>query len=185
MSNRKLFTAKGDDGMSSLQGPGRFSKADKLFEILGTLDECSAMVGLTKSIIEDPEIKSILTQVQRHLYQIMGEVSIISEQKQSNETFSSESITWLESVIEELADEVNSPDGFIIPGDTTEDALLDLTRTIIRRTERRIAVLFDDGRIENSVIRQYINRLSSLIYTLELIIHHRMGVEPPTMAKVK
>jgi cob(I)alamin adenosyltransferase len=184
MTIHKSYTSRGDDGMSSLQGPGRYSKADNYFEILGTLDECSAMIGLTKSIIVDPEIKSILTQVQRHLYQIMGEVSIITDQKKECDPITKECITWLETIIEELSAEVILPGGFIIPGDTTEDAVLDLTRTIIRRTERRIALLFDAGKIENSAIRQYINRLSSLFFALELIVHHRMGVEPPTMAKV-
>lgn len=184
MSKKLTFTARGDDGKTNLVGQGRFSKADLRFDVLGTLDECSAVIGLAKSMILDQDIKDILTRVQRDLYHIMGEVSVVSEQKEVYPPLSDTSITWLEEMIELLSPEASAPGGFIVPGDTREDAVLDVTRTIIRRAERRLVELIENEGFVSPVSRQYLNRLSSLIFTMELVIHKRLNSLPPTMAKV-
>ncbi len=183
MTKTVLFTAKGDDGRSGLLGQGRYSKAGLRFEVLGSLDECSAVIGVAKSLITHQKVKNILTQVQRDLYHIMGEISILPGQKEIIAPMSQEYVTRIEGYIYSLNDEVKLPDGFILPGDTVQQALLDLARTVIRRAERRLIPLFEAGELENSAIRQYINRLSSLMYQLELSVNHWMGKEQATMAK--
>ncbi len=183
MTNPVQFTAKGDDGRSGLLGQGRYSKAGLRFEVLGSLDECSAIIGVAKSLIAYGKVKDILTQVQRDLYHIMGEVSILPGQKEVVAPMTSEYVTRLEGYIYSLNDEVKLPEGFILPGDTVQQALLDLARTVIRRAERRLVPLYEAGELENSVIRQYINRLSSLMYQLELSVNVWMGNEQATMAK--
>jgi cob(I)alamin adenosyltransferase len=185
MGNRITFTAKGDDGSTCLIGHGRYSKSDLRFEVLGTLDEASAVIGLAKAMLDDQDLKDVLTHVQRDLYHMMGEISVVPETEVELPGLSSEAIRWLEAVIERFSDEASSPGGFIVPGDTREDAVLDVARTIIRRGERRLVELIDDGGLENSNTRQYLNRLSSLIFTLELVMHNRMCIFPPTMAKEK
>lgn len=185
MTRSIRFTAKGDDGTTCLQGAGRYMKSEYRFEVLGTIDESSAMIGLAKSMIADPEIKEILTHIQRDLYYLMGEVSIASDEPPAFHPLDETNICWLEEQIEILGRQIASPGGFIIPGDTSEDAVLDITRTVIRRAERLVVGWIELGGLENPVPRKYLNRLSSLIFTLELLIHHRLGVEPPTMAKAK
>ena len=183
MANKFRYTAKGDDGKSSLIGQGRYSKTNLRFEALGTLDESSALIGLAKSMVSDLEIRSILTQVQRDLYLIMGEVSDIHEKTETYSENINTRILWLEEKIKELNNEVNSPGGFIVPGDSREDAVLDITRTVVRRAERHMIRLIDVEAIDNPAYKQYLNRLSSLIFTMELVIHHRLGIGTPTMAK--
>jgi len=185
MAKFRPFTALGDDGQSSLLGRGRFSKSDRRFEILGTLDECSAVIGVAKSLIDLPEIKEILTQIQRNLYQIMGEISITTDKDMNHQSFSEGKLTEIEEIILKLNEETKLPDGFVIPGDTPQQAYLDLARTVVRRAERRIIPLYDSGELENVVIRKYINRLSSLLYQMELSVNAWHGQEKPTMAKEK
>jgi cob(I)alamin adenosyltransferase len=183
MAKSIRYSAKGDDGTTCLQGAGRYLKSEYRFEVLGTLDESSAMIGLAKSMISDPEIKGILTHIQRDLYYMMGEISMVSDEHPTFHALDDGNINWLEDQIEILGRQIASPGGFIIPGDTSEDAVLDITRTVIRRAERLVVGWIELGGLQNSVPRKYLNRLSSLIFTLELLIHHRLGMEPPTMAK--
>jgi len=185
MTKEILFTARGDDGSTGLLGNGRYPKSDSRFEVLGSLDECSAILGLAKSLIDDPKISELITAIQRDLYQIMGEVSVLSENRTAFPQLSADVVLRLENSIFDLNKEAHKPDGFIIPGDSTESAILDVARTIVRRAERRISQYFDEGKIDNLVIRQYINRLSSLIFSLELVIVQRKKKTHPTMAKSK
>ncbi len=185
MPKYRPFTASGDDGQSKLLGRGRYSKADHRFEILGTLDECSSVIGMAKSMIDTPDVKDILTQVQRNLYQIMGEISVISEHVEVLPPFGEDKLAEMEEIILRLNEETRLPAGFVIPGDTPQQAFLDLARTVVRRAERRLAPLYESKAIANPVIRKYINRLSSLLYQLELSVNAWQGWEKPTMAKEK
>lgn len=185
MGHRIAYTARGDDGSTCLIGQGRYSKADLRFEVLGTLDEASAVMGLAKAMLDDQDLKDILTHVQRDLYHMMGEISIASEPKPPIPLLTADAIRWLEAVIEKYSEESEYPGGFIIPGDTREDAMLDVARAVIRRGERRLVEFIEAETTTNPNLRQYLNRLSSLLFTLELVVHNRLGVFPPTMAKEK
>ncbi len=72
----------------------------------------------------------------------------------------------LEQVEEQLKQEVEIPNKFIIPGDTLDGAALDLARTIIRRAERMAVKLLHDGIIQNGEVVRYLNRLSDLVFIL-------------------
>jgi cob(I)alamin adenosyltransferase len=43
-----------------------------------------------------------------------------------------------------------------------------MARTIVRRAERRVVELSHDGHVKNPALQQYLNRLSSLLFVLEL-----------------
>jgi len=74
------------------------------------------------------------------------------------------------------------PDEFILTGDSPGAAALSLARTIVLRAERRLAGLLDQGEIENRVLLQYLNRLSSLCFALELLENQQAG-RKTTLAK--
>ncbi len=86
-----------------------------------------------------------------------------------------ERIRWLESQIDLVAALAPIPAEFILPGDSPAGAALSLARTIVRRAERRLAELIDKGELENQVLLQYLNRLSSLCFALELLENQQAG----------
>jgi cob(I)alamin adenosyltransferase len=53
---------------------------------------------------------------------------------------------------------------------------------VVRRAERRVAELFDAGEVTNPALQQYLNRLSSLLFLLELI-ENQAGGKNTTLAK--
>jgi len=61
---------------------------------------------------------------------------------------------------------------------------MSLARTIVRRAERRLAGLLETGEIKNQILLQYLNRLSSLCFALELLENQQAG-KKTSLAKAK
>lgn len=166
---KKPFTRTGDDGNTGLLGRGRVPKYHPRIEALGTLDEASAALGLSRALCKADQITPILLRVQRDLQDIMAEVAAPLENAANHRTITNKSVQWIEEQIGALLKDVNMPGEFLLSGDSTAGAALDLARTIVRRAERRVAGLFHAGEIENLDLVRYLNRLSSLCFILELL----------------
>ena len=93
-------------------------------------------------------------------------------------------VGWLESQTDQVSAMTSIPHEFIIPGDTPGGAALDLARAIVRRAERRVAELMHQEEISNKELVRYLNRLSSLIFVLELLENQYEG-HSTTLAKEK
>jgi cob(I)alamin adenosyltransferase len=179
-----LYTRTGDDGTTGLLGEGRLPKYHPRLEALGALDEASAALGLARALCKASQTASILTEAQRDLYGLMAEVAATPENTQHFRTVDSRRVQWLESQADAVSATVPVPDEFILPGDSPAGAALALARTIVRRAERRVAELLDKGEVNNPVLLQYLNRLSSLCFGLELL-ENQKGGQKTTLAKEK
>jgi cob(I)alamin adenosyltransferase len=58
------------------------------------------------------------------------------------------------------------PTEFVVPGETTTSAAIELARTIVRRAERRAVTLGSDGLIPGPHLLPYLNRLADLLWVL-------------------
>ncbi len=177
-----FFTRTGDDGSTGWLGKGRLPKDDARIETVGTLDESSAALGVARTAARDPRSAPLVLEAQRDLYRIMAEVSAPPENAAEFQ-FDAGRVTWLEQQIEALSRIVEMPHEFIVPGDSPAEAALALARTVVRRAERRVVGLFDQKQITNPALQEYLNRLSSLLFLLELIENRAAGRES-TSAKV-
>jgi cob(I)alamin adenosyltransferase len=99
------------------------------------------------------------------------------------QSIGAEQVSWLEDWTNTLSEGIQIPKEFIVPGDSLAQAALDLARTIIRRAERRMAELLHEGIVTNSELLRYLNRLSSLVFILELYENQAGGHPSPTLAK--
>jgi cob(I)alamin adenosyltransferase len=163
-----FYTGKGDKGTTGSLGAGRLSKDSLLIEAVGSIDEVSAMLGFARSLTESEEIKLIILQVQKQLYILMAELSLGKRSSKKIPNISIEDLTWMERQIEDLENKVRMPDGFILPGESQASASLAVARTIVRRAERRVISYFSSQQVEKPNIMTYLNRLSSLIFILEI-----------------
>ncbi len=177
------YSRAGDDGYTGLLGEGRMPKYDPRLEAIGTIDESSAAIGLARAQCLAPESHDLLVKVQRDLYGLMAEVAATPENVAKFHNIDRQSVTWLEEQTEALGKFVDLPSEFILPGDTCAGAALDLARTIVRRAERRIADLLHRGEIANPELLVYLNRLSSLLFVLELRENQAAGKAKPTLVK--
>lgn len=179
----RFFTATGDDGFTNTLGKGRVRKDDLQTEAVGTVDEANSVLGLARAVCLSSGLKDVLLAVQRDLYKLMAEVSASPENSARFHSIDTSSVDWLESQVERLSSDVETPREFIVPGDSYSAAVFDLARTVVRRAERRVAGLVHDGRVKNADLVRYLNRLSSLCFVMELYEIQSSGKESPTLAR--
>ena len=178
-----FYTRTGDDGFTGLLGEGRVPKYDPRPEAIGSVDEASAALGMARALCEHPHTAELILIAQRDLYRLMAELSATPENAATFRYISSERVAWLEAETDQIGNQVGMPREFIVPGDSLAGAALALARTIVRRSERRVAHMIHAGDLENIELLRYLNRLSSLCFVLELLENQTAGKDLPTLAK--
>jgi cob(I)alamin adenosyltransferase len=179
----EYYTRTGDDGTTGLLGDQRVGKDDPRIEAVGTLDEANAALGLGRAFCPYPQVQQILTTIQGDLYHLMAEVAATPENAPRFRRIGSDRVIWLEEQVETFGSQFEMPKAFIVPGSNSGAAALDLARTVVRRAERRVSALQITGDLENGAILQYLNRLSSLCFTLELWVTMKAEKQPLSFAK--
>lgn len=179
----KFYTRGGDDGYTRLLGPGRIPKESVRIEAVGAVDEANAAMGIARSLARSPESASLILTIQRDLYGLMAELAASPENAQKFRSIDEGRVKWLEEQTDSIAEAVEIPREFIVPGDRVEGAFMDLARTVVRRAERRVADLLHQDNTLNKDLLRYLNRLSSLCFLLELretyLAKQGEGSEPP------
>lgn len=186
MSEEKPFpwyTGAGDHGLTSLLGDARVPKYHLQPEAFGTVDEASAALGLARAFSRIDEVKDTLLTVQRDLYHIMTELAATPEAASRLPSLQQARVDWLETQTDAFGRRVSMPREFVVPGDTQAGAVLDLARAIVRRAERVVARVCDEGLCHNPIILPYLNRLSSLCFVLARLEDQVGRQGPVTLAK--
>jgi len=178
----KFYTRRGDDGTTGLLGEERVPKHNPRIEAIGNIDEASAAIGAARAICKSEGVNLLLQAVQHDLYTMMAEIAATKENASRFRRIDVARVTWLEEETDLISARIQFPKGFILPGDTPASGLLALARTIVRRAERRIVQLHDNGEIENVHLLHYLNRLSSLCFALELQENQAAGIDTPHLA---
>ena len=180
-----FYTRRGDEGITGLLGKKRVPKDDLIIQVLGNLDELSSVIGLARSANQNEPIKNVLIQIQRHIFRLMSEIAASSEHIERFSTIKMEHVEWLEMQIRQLEQSIEIPPYFILPGDSSSAAMLDLARSTARRAERYLVALAQKDDLLNRMILKYINRLSSLLFMLELYDLKQTGLNPTSANEEK
>lgn len=162
-----FFTKTGDDGTTGLLGNQRVDKSDLRIEVLGSLDELSAAVGLARSLCET-SINDDLKKIQVTIYEMMSEIAATGENVDKFKKINDETVDSLESLIGKYSAKTRVPSEFILPGDNPASAALSIARATARRAERRLVELGKRESTIRSVLFKYQNRLSSFLYIVEI-----------------
>jgi cob(I)alamin adenosyltransferase len=170
-----FYTAAGDTGETSYLGAGGISKSSLRIEAVGSVDEANAAIGLARALSESEQTRAILFTVQQHLYLLMTELSASPDVADKFDKLDNGQLNWLEAKIDDLEAAVEMPKVFIIPGSSPASGALDLARTIIRRAERRTVALLEEKQILKQLLVAYLNRLSSLLFVLEVYESSNFG----------
>jgi cob(I)alamin adenosyltransferase len=173
----RFYTGLGDDGTTDLLG-ARVAKDDPRIDALGSLDEASSAIGLARSMATDIRVREDLVAVQRDLYQIMAELAFTPELRPAAYDFAQDRVDWLGAETDAMAARVELPREFILPGESTPGAALDVARTVTRRGERQAVALSHAGHQVNPSILGYLNRLSSLLFIAARIEDRAAGHGP-------
>lgn len=168
----KIYTKTGDEGKTSLFGGERVEKNHLRLEAYGTIDELNSVLGVSSSFNNDELVKKIIYEIQNSLFRVGSELATPPEVKsKAIVSISSEEITNIENVIDDIELKLNPLQNFILPGGSKSASFLHLARTICRRAERKIIELDLNESINPDII-VYINRLSDLLFVLARFANH-------------
>ncbi|GAN70777.1 cob(I)yrinic acid a,c-diamide adenosyltransferase [Acetobacter syzygii] len=170
----KVVTRGGDGGQTSLGDGTRVAKDEARIEVLGTLDEVNALIGLVQA--HTPDGKSVahqLSAVQNLLFDMGADICLPEEGPMADRAHRVEesALLVIESRIEELRAAQTPLAGFVLPGGSVAAAWAHLARTQVRRAERRMVALARQERV-NPVLLKLLNRLSDYFFVLARHFNH-------------
>jgi cob(I)alamin adenosyltransferase len=168
----KIYTKKGDDGTTSLWYGGRVPKHHGRTEAYGALDEACSQLGLARALCDagEAELAADILRLQDDIFIVGAELATAPEAADRLEDGVSrtteEMVAELERRIDRYMADVELPPQFVIPGGNCLSAQLDVARTVIRRGERRIAALAEEGELASETVIHFVNRASDLVYAM-------------------
>ncbi len=160
-----VFSKRGDCGETSLLTGERVSKASLRPEAYGTLDEASSALGMARAFTQNHVIKDMIAAVQEDLLVLGAQLACEGEEQPGYRVEANRTLR-LEQWIQQLQAEVPLPRQFILPGANVVGAAVDLSRTIIRRAERRCTALKEAGQLDSPEVHAFLNRLGDFLFTL-------------------
>jgi cob(I)alamin adenosyltransferase len=167
-----IATKTGDEGETSLMYGRRVPKTDQRVDAYGCVDELNSALGLARASASDPFLAEQILAVQRELVVVMGELATAGEDLdrylkdgfQLTNTAMTERLTGAVDDLEK--NKLGKFKDWSVPGRDLPSATLELSRTVCRRAERRVAALMEaDGKFNPEILR-YLNRLSDLCWLL-------------------
>ena len=162
MGNRlsEIVTRTGDKGTTGMADGSRRSKNDIRVHALGEVDELNATIGVCLSLLEPGPLQQLLFSVQHDLFDIGAELC-----QPGKQLIDQDYVEFLDTNAETFNRDLPRLKDFILPGGSNCVATLQLARTVCRRVERCLISMNENEEV-NPRTRQYLNRLSDLLFIL-------------------
>lgn len=170
----RIVTRTGDDGSTGLADGRRVPKYDARIEALGEVDELNSLLGLLLTEDLGEEVRALLTEIQNDLFDLGAELAL-PDHPQVSEAH----VLRLDETTARLNASLPPLKEFVLPGGTRAAALAHVCRTVCRRAERRLVRLGTEAPLSPH-LRQYLNRLSDLLFVLARVINHAASWPEPT-----
>ena len=170
MANRltQIATRTGDNGTTGLGDNTRVSKNSLRVHAMGEVDELNSHIGVLLCEDMPDGVRSVLVEIQHQLFNLGGELSI-----PGYELLKAEAVVDLDAVLELHNAHLPRLKEFILPAGTRAASLAHVCRTVARRAERAVVALGNEEALKDTP-RQYLNRLSDLMFVLSRVLNrHR------------
>ncbi len=156
----KIYTRTGDEGTTGLGDGSRTDKDSQRVAAMGDVDELNSLLGMLLCETLPDEVRTLVLSIQNDLFDLGGEVSI-----PGFALLGENQPTRLEQAIDRFNNELEPLKEFILPGGNRAAAITHLARAVCRRAERRLVSLAHNEPV-TTASRQYLNRLSDLLFVL-------------------
>ncbi|WP_439027038.1 cob(I)yrinic acid a,c-diamide adenosyltransferase [Haloarchaeobius sp. DT45] len=175
----KIYTGRGDDGMTDLRDMSRVAKTSPRIEAYGTVDELNALIGTVRPTGHD-DIDEKLEGVQNHLHIVQADFAN-PDPDEDDPVIEESHVDQVEDWIDEYDDELDPLTSFILPTGSAKGSKLHHARAVCRRAERRAVAMAANDPVNEEAI-QYLNRLSDGLFVWARVVNKRDGVpeENPT-----
>lgn len=165
----KITTRTGDAGDTGLGDGSRVGKDSARIAALGDLDELSSAIGVVLAEEVPTELRQVFAEVQHDLFDLGGELSI-----PGHALLKAAQVEHLEKRLEAWNADLAPLKEFILPGGSRAAAAAHVARTVCRRAERALVALGREEAVGQHA-RQYLNRLSDLLFVAGRVLNRAAG----------
>lgn len=171
MGNRltQIATRTGDAGTTGLGNNQRVSKNSLRVHAMGDVDELNSHIGLLLCETLPDGVRAVLVEIQHQLFNLGGELSI-----PGYELLKPEAVLALDEALEHHNAQLPRLQEFILPAGNRAASQAHVCRTVARRAERSVVALGQEESL-NDAPRQYLNRLSDLLFVLSRVLNRMNG----------
>jgi cob(I)alamin adenosyltransferase len=171
MGNRltQIATRTGDAGTTGLGDNARVSKNSLRVHAMGDVDELNSHIGLLLCEDMPGDVRELLVEVQHQLFNLGGELSI-----PGYELLKADAVLTLDEALDTYNAQLPRLQEFILPAGTRAASQAHVCRTVARRAERHLVALGNEEAIKETP-RQYLNRLSDLMFVLARVLNRMHG----------
>ncbi|MBA5688489.1 cob(I)yrinic acid a,c-diamide adenosyltransferase [Rugamonas apoptosis] len=171
MGNRlsKIATRTGDNGTTGLGDGTRTDKDSVRVHAMGDVDELNSNIGLLLCEAMPDDLREELVTIQHDLFDLGGELCIPGYQM-----ITDAHVARLDDLLAKYNADLPALTEFILPAGSRAAAVAHVCRTVCRRAERAIVTLGKAETIHDHP-RQYVNRLSDLIFVLSRVLNRFDG----------
>jgi cob(I)alamin adenosyltransferase len=161
----QIATRTGDDGSTGLGDGTRVAKDHLRVAAMGDVDELNSQIGVLLAEPLPAAVRELLVVIQHELFNLGGELSIPGYELLKPEAVArlDEALAAHNAALPRLAE-------FILPAGTRSAAIAHVARTIARRAERALVALGATEAVRAEP-RQYLNRLSDLLFVLARVLN--------------
>jgi len=167
MANRlsQIATRTGDDGTTGLGDGTRVPKDDLRIAAMGDVDELNSTLGVLLAEPLPDDVRELLVVIQHELFNLGGELSI-----PGFELLEAGAVLRLDEALAHYNAALPRLKEFILPAGTRSAAISHVARTVARRAERALVALAGVAAVRPEP-RQYLNRLSDLMFVLARVLN--------------
>lgn len=175
----KVYTKKGDKGLTSLVGGERVFKTDERVEAYGTVDELAAFAALLgDNMRAEVALSPYVDDLNRILSRLMTVEALLACGKTGCgkvAPLAPEAVTWLEGRIDAMQDALKPIDKFTIPGGNAVVSMCHVCRTVADVRACRARAMKNTA--PDATVLMWLNRLSDYFYLLGRTLTEHYGVE--------
>jgi cob(I)alamin adenosyltransferase len=165
----QIATRTGDNGTTGLGDNTRVSKDNLRVHAMGDVDELNSQIGVLLCEEMAPDVRQLLVEIQHQLFNLGGELSI-----PGFELLKTEALLALDQALDHYNDQLPKLQEFILPAGNRAAAQAHVCRTVARRAERAVVALGAAEAVKETP-RQYLNRLSDLMFVLARVLNRMNG----------
>jgi cob(I)alamin adenosyltransferase len=171
MGNRltQIATRTGDAGTTGLGDGTRVDKDHLRIAALGDVDELNSFIGLLATEDLPDEVRADLSDIQHDLFDLGGELAI-----PGYTMIADKQVARLDARLARYNADLPRLAEFILPGGSRAASAAHVCRTVCRRAERALVALGKQDTV-NDGPRQYLNRLSDLMFVLARVLNRHAG----------
>ena len=165
----QIATRTGDDGTTGLGDNTRVSKGHLRVHAMCDIDELNSHIGLLLCEELPDATRDLLVEIQHQLFNLGGELSI-----PGFELLKADAVIALDEALAHYNGELPRLEEFILPAGNRAAAQAHVCRTVARRAERAVVALDAEDSLREAP-RQYLNRLSDLMFVLARVFNRMNG----------